>query len=87
MVSCAFETSIMNRRADRSLSFSPVMPLSVEPNRWQGQVIPEETKSVGYQFYFLFAMRNITHDIFWISLPETAGRSLVELNKLFISKC
>lgn len=43
-------------------------------------------ESVGYQFYFLFIVCNITNAIFfWLFLPETARRPLEEMNELFSS--
>lgn len=43
-------------------------------------------ESVGYRFYFLFVVCNITNAIFfWAFLPETKGRPLEEMNELFSS--
>ncbi|KAJ0162371.1 hypothetical protein CTA2_4673 [Colletotrichum tanaceti] len=51
-----------------------------------GQVTPEGMESVGYQFYFLFVVCNITNAIFfWLFLPEIARRPLEDMNELFSS--
>ena len=40
--------------------------------------------NIGYKFYYLFIVCNLTNAIFfWIFLPETAGRPLEEMNYLF----
>ncbi|KAI8303118.1 hypothetical protein K4K59_013325 [Colletotrichum sp. SAR11_240] len=55
-------------------------------NTMIGQVTPEAMESVGYRFYFLFVVCNITNAIFfWAFLPETKGRPLEEMNELFSS--
>lgn len=52
----------------------------------QGQITPGAMESVGYRFYFLFIICNITNAIFfWMFLPETARRPLEEMNELFSS--
>lgn len=43
-------------------------------------------ESIGYRFYFLFIVCNITNALFfWAFLPETARRPLEEMNELFSS--
>ncbi|KAF9870734.1 hypothetical protein CkaCkLH20_11836 [Colletotrichum karsti] len=55
-------------------------------NTMIGQVTPEAMESVGYKFYFLFIVCNISNAIFfWALLPETKGRPLEEMNELFSS--
>lgn len=39
---------------------------------------------IGYRFYYLFIVCNLTNAIFfWLLLPETARRPLEEMNALF----
>ncbi|KZL87695.1 mfs sugar transporter [Colletotrichum incanum] len=71
----------------RSKGVSIATMVSFAFNTMIGQVTPEGMESVGYQFYFLFIVCNITNAIFfWIFLPETARRPLEEMNELFSSK-
>jgi hypothetical protein len=40
--------------------------------------------NIGYRFYYLFIVCNLTNAIFfWLLLPETARRPLEEMNYLF----
>ncbi|GKT64050.1 LOW QUALITY PROTEIN: MFS sugar transporter [Colletotrichum tofieldiae] len=79
MVSFAFNTMIWSKNF--------VLYVSVYLTAKQGQVTPEGMESVGYQFYFLFIVCNITNAVFfWMFLPETARRPLEEMNELFSSK-
>ena len=40
--------------------------------------------NIGYKFYYLFIVCNLTNAIFfWLFLPETARRPLEEMNYLF----
>lgn len=50
----------------------------------QGQVTPIAMNNVGYRFYYVFIVCNLTNAIFfWALLPETARRPLEEMNYLF----
>lgn len=50
----------------------------------QGQVTPISMNNVGYRFYYVFIVCNLTNAIFfWALLPETARRPLEEMNYLF----
>ncbi|KAK6213278.1 hypothetical protein QIS74_09280 [Colletotrichum tabaci] len=70
----------------RSKGVSIATMVSFAFNTMIGQVTPEGMESVGYQFYFLFIVCNITNAIFfWLFLPETARRPLEEMNELFSS--
>lgn len=41
-------------------------------------------ENIGYRFYYLFIICNLTNAIFfWLLLPETARRPLEEMNYLF----
>lgn len=53
-------------------------------NTMIGQVTGPAMKSVGYRFYILFVICNLTNALFfWAFLPETAKRPLEEMNYLF----
>ena len=40
--------------------------------------------NIGYRFYFVFIVCNLTNALFfWLLLPETARRPLEEMNYLF----
>ena len=44
-------------------------------------------ESIGYRFYFLFVVCNVTNALFfWVFLPETARRPLEQMNEIFSSK-
>lgn len=44
-------------------------------------------ESIGYKFYFLFVVCNVTNALFfWVFLPETARRPLEQMNEIFSSK-
>jgi sugar porter (SP) family MFS transporter len=50
----------------------------------QGQVTPIAMENIGWRFYVLFTVCNLTNAIyFWVFLPETARRPLEEMNYLF----
>lgn len=52
--------------------------------REQGQVTPIAMTNIGYRFYFVFIVCNLTNALFfWLLLPETARRPLEEMNHLF----
>lgn len=50
----------------------------------QGQVTPIAMARIGYHYYIVFIVCNLTNAIFfWLLLPETARRPLEEMNYLF----
>ncbi|KAH7274941.1 general substrate transporter [Fusarium solani] len=56
-------------------------------NTMIGQVTPKAMESIGYRFYFLFVVCNVTNALFfWVFLPETARRPLEQMNEIFSSK-
>ncbi|OLN89992.1 High-affinity glucose transporter 9 [Colletotrichum chlorophyti] len=70
----------------RSKGVSIATMVSFAFNTMIGQVTPEAMESVGWRFYILFIVCNITNAIFfWMFLPETARRPLEEMNELFSS--
>lgn len=53
-------------------------------NTMIGQVTSIAMASIGWKFYILFVVCNLTNAIFfWAFLPETARRPLEEMNYLF----
>ncbi|PVH93448.1 general substrate transporter [Periconia macrospinosa] len=58
--------------------------LSFAFNTMIGQLTPIAMENVGYKFYILFVVCNLTNAIFfWAVLPETAKRPLEEMKYLF----
>ncbi|CAI6331022.1 unnamed protein product [Periconia digitata] len=58
--------------------------LSFAFNTMIGQLTPIAMEAVGYKFYILFVVCNLTNAIFfWAVLPETAKRPLEEMKYLF----
>ncbi|UPK90725.1 hypothetical protein LCI18_001660 [Fusarium solani-melongenae] len=50
-------------------------------------ITPKAMESIGYRFYFLFVVCNVTNALFfWVFLPETARRPLEQMNEIFSSK-
>ncbi|KAM5342778.1 hypothetical protein ACJ41O_013744 [Fusarium nematophilum] len=71
----------------RSKGVSIATMTSFAFNTMIGQVTPKAMESIGYRFYFLFVVCNVTNAIFfWLFLPETARRPLEEMNELFSSR-
>ena len=85
MTSFAFNTMIV--RLSLSPPFKilfPPVPHTNLPTPQQGQVTPIAMSSIGYKFYYVFIICNLTNAIFfWLLLPETARRPLEEMNYLF----
>jgi len=53
-------------------------------NTMIGQITGPAMKAVGYRYYILFVICNLTNAIFfWAVLPETAHRPLEEMTRLF----
>ncbi|KAJ4201513.1 hypothetical protein NW767_006601 [Fusarium falciforme] len=49
-----------------------------------GQVTPIGMENLGWRFYILFVVTNLTNAIFfWAMLPETRKLPLEEMNRLF----
>lgn len=68
----------------RSKGVSIATMTSFAFNTMIGQVTGPAMKTVGYRYYFLFIICNLTNAIFfWAFLPETARRPLEEMNRLF----
>ncbi|KAF2870760.1 general substrate transporter [Massariosphaeria phaeospora] len=66
----------------KGVSIATVMSFAF--NTMIGQVTPIAMTAVGYRFYILFVVCNLTNAIFfWAILPETAKRPLEEMNYLF----
>lgn len=68
----------------RSKGVSIATMVSFAFNTMIGQVTPIALGSIGWKFYLLFVVCNITNAIFFYALlPETAKRPLEEMNYLF----
>ncbi|EXJ89391.1 hypothetical protein A1O3_02458 [Capronia epimyces CBS 606.96] len=68
----------------RSKGVSIATMTSFAFNTMIGQVTPIAMQNIGYKFYYLFIICNLTNAIFfWLVLPETARRPLEEMNYLF----
>ncbi|GAB1319323.1 hypothetical protein MFIFM68171_09533 [Madurella fahalii] len=68
----------------RSKGVSIATMTSFAFNTMIGQVTGPAMKTVGYRYYFLFIIFNLTNALFfWAFLPETARRPLEEMNRLF----
>lgn len=68
----------------RSKGVSISVMVSFAFNTMIGQVTPIAIESIGYRFYIVFIVCNITNALFfWAFLPETAKRPLEEMNMLF----
>lgn len=68
----------------RSKGVSIATMTSFAFNTMIGQVTPIAMASVGWHFYILFIVCNITNALFfWAFLPETKKRPLEEMNYLF----
>ncbi|KAH7128138.1 general substrate transporter [Dendryphion nanum] len=68
----------------RSKGVSIATMTSFAFNTMIGQVTGPAMKAVGWKFYLLFVICNLTNAIFfWAFLPETAKRPLEEMNALF----
>ncbi|OAL30108.1 hypothetical protein AYO20_08911 [Fonsecaea nubica] len=68
----------------RSKGVSIATMTSFAFNTMIGQVTPIAMTNIGYRFYYLFIVCNLTNAIFfWLLLPETARRPLEEMNYLF----
>ncbi|KAF2789010.1 general substrate transporter [Melanomma pulvis-pyrius CBS 109.77] len=68
----------------RSKGVSIATMVSFAFNTMIGQVTKPAMTQVGYKYYFLFIICNLTNAIFfWAILPETAKRPLEEMNYLF----
>jgi hypothetical protein len=49
-----------------------------------GQVTPIAVTSIGWRYYLIFIITNITNAIFfWAFLPETKGLNLEDMDELF----
>lgn len=70
----------------RSKGVSIGVMVSFAFNTMIGQVTAPAIESVGWRYFLLFVICNITNAIFfWAFLPETARRPLEEMNYLFSS--
>ncbi|KIV88047.1 hypothetical protein PV10_08977 [Exophiala mesophila] len=68
----------------RSKGVSIATMTSFAFNTMIGQVTPIAMTNIGYRFYFVFIVCNLTNALFfWLLLPETARRPLEEMNHLF----
>ncbi len=68
----------------RSKGVSIATMTSFAFNTMIGQVTGPAMTAVGYRYYILFVVCNLTNAIFfWAVLPETAKRPLEEMNRLF----
>ncbi|KEF58493.1 uncharacterized protein A1O9_06419 [Exophiala aquamarina CBS 119918] len=68
----------------RSKGVSIATMTSFAFNTMIGQVTPIAMTNIGYKFYYLFIVCNLTNALFfWLTLPETARRPLEEMNYLF----
>ncbi|KAF2497763.1 general substrate transporter [Lophium mytilinum] len=68
----------------RSKGVSIATMTSFAFNTLIGQVTKPAMTQVGYRYYFLFIICNLTNALFfWAVLPETAKRPLEEMNYLF----
>lgn len=68
----------------RSKGVSLATMTSFAFNTMIGQVTPIAMNNIGYRFYILFVVCNLTNALFfYLLLPETARRPLEEMNYLF----
>ncbi|ETN45632.1 uncharacterized protein HMPREF1541_09464 [Cyphellophora europaea CBS 101466] len=68
----------------RSKGVSIATMTSFAFNTMIGQVTPIAMENIGWRFYILFVVCNLTNAVFfWAFLPETARRPLEEMNYLF----
>ncbi|KAK5077667.1 hypothetical protein LTR70_009547 [Exophiala xenobiotica] len=68
----------------RSKGVSLATMTSFAFNTLIGQVTPIAMKNIGWKYYYLFVICNLTNALFfWAVLPETARRPLEEMNALF----
>ncbi|KAF2196575.1 general substrate transporter [Delitschia confertaspora ATCC 74209] len=68
----------------RSKGVSIATMVSFAFNTMIGQITKPAMTNIGYRYYFLFIICNLTNAIFfWAVLPETAKRPLEEMNHLF----
>ncbi|KAJ4152315.1 hypothetical protein NW754_004110 [Fusarium falciforme] len=70
--------------ATRAKGVALATMISFAFNTMIGQVTPIGMENLGWRFYILFVVTNLTNAIFfWAMLPETRKLPLEEMNRLF----